>query len=470
MIMSKRVLLALIGSLVMVACAPSAKEVVLLTTNDIHAQIDQFPRLATAVERCRDTAEVILIDAGDRWTGNAYVDLAEERRPIIELMNRLGYDLAALGNHEFDGGQALLEASAAYAEFPILCANIHCGEGALLRPFEANRFLTRGGIRFGITSVVTNYGPNNHPDGHDHIFEGLSFDDAVSTAAEQHALLSSQGDITIALTHIGLERDRELAALAPDYDLIIGGHSHDKAGEQVGEVLVTQAGKNLKQIGVTVVRLSEEGNRELSFRLLSLEDYEPHPDYQAMVESYKADPSLQRTVGHLAAPASRIGLANLFAESVRRAAETEIGLYHYGGVRLDTLAAGEVPILAIYNLDPFASQVSTLKMTPEELRDLILTKFNDTVKPSEAHCIDLFATIPYTVVRDAKGDAADVVFPTLDKGRRYTVAMGDYVYKTYREVRGEEGTTLPILVTDALQALLAEGEYTPTNSFMQEIR
>ena len=90
------------------ACAPREKVVIILSTNDIHAQIQNFPQLATAVAECRDTASVILVDAGDRWTGNAYVDQAEGRRPVLELMNELGYDVATLGNHEFDHGQAFL--------------------------------------------------------------------------------------------------------------------------------------------------------------------------------------------------------------------------------------------------------------------------------------------------------------------------------------------------------------------------
>lgn len=64
----------------------------------------EFPQLATAVAECRDTASVILVDAGDRWTGNAYVDQAEGRRPVLELMNELGYDVATLGNHELTWG------------------------------------------------------------------------------------------------------------------------------------------------------------------------------------------------------------------------------------------------------------------------------------------------------------------------------------------------------------------------------
>ena len=47
------------------------REVVILSTNDMHASISNFPRLATAVAQCRDTVATILVDAGDRWTGNA---------------------------------------------------------------------------------------------------------------------------------------------------------------------------------------------------------------------------------------------------------------------------------------------------------------------------------------------------------------------------------------------------------------
>ena len=80
------------------ACAPRERTLVLLSTNDMHAKIQNFPRLAAAVENCRDTAQlVVLVDAGDRWTGNAYVDMAATPgMPMIALMNRLGYDVATL--------------------------------------------------------------------------------------------------------------------------------------------------------------------------------------------------------------------------------------------------------------------------------------------------------------------------------------------------------------------------------------
>lgn len=94
------------------------------STNDIHAKIERFPQLAEAVEEARDTATVVLVDAGRPLDGNAYVDLAREpRRPIVDLMNRLGYDAGTFGNHEFDSGQAFLGEMLPNFDFEIIGAN-----------------------------------------------------------------------------------------------------------------------------------------------------------------------------------------------------------------------------------------------------------------------------------------------------------------------------------------------------------
>ena len=77
--------------LLLVGCRTKTaeKEIVIISTNDIHGHIDQFPKLATFVERVKaEHPNVILVDAGDRFTGNPYVDYAEERgKPIITLMD-----------------------------------------------------------------------------------------------------------------------------------------------------------------------------------------------------------------------------------------------------------------------------------------------------------------------------------------------------------------------------------------------
>ncbi|MBO7313063.1 MAG: bifunctional metallophosphatase/5'-nucleotidase, partial [Alistipes sp.] len=81
------------------------RHIYIIATNDMHATIDAMPKLATIVEEYDNLGEVIIVDSGDRVSGNAYVDDATHPGvPIIELMNEIGYSAATLGNHEFDKG------------------------------------------------------------------------------------------------------------------------------------------------------------------------------------------------------------------------------------------------------------------------------------------------------------------------------------------------------------------------------
>lgn len=79
-------------------------EVVILSTNDEHAKIEPFSRLQKLVERERKlNKNLVLVSAGDFFSGNPFVDYADEPgAPMIALMNLAGYDLAVLGNHDFD--------------------------------------------------------------------------------------------------------------------------------------------------------------------------------------------------------------------------------------------------------------------------------------------------------------------------------------------------------------------------------
>lgn len=76
--------------------------VVIISTNDIHAQIDHFPKFATFLKQIRaENPHVLLVDGGDRFSGNVYVDNAKEKgKPMFDLMGKLGYDVATLGNHD----------------------------------------------------------------------------------------------------------------------------------------------------------------------------------------------------------------------------------------------------------------------------------------------------------------------------------------------------------------------------------
>lgn len=426
------------------------RRVVVLSTNDIHGAIQQFPRLATAIAECRDTAEVVLVDAGDRWTGNAYVDKAEQRcLPVIELMNRLDYDVATLGNHEFDYGQELLAERISQAEFEIICANMESCGSELTVP--ATTIIERGGIKFGFVGLVTNFA-DGYPDGQKSNFEGLTFPSPFEKAVELQSL-RKECDVLVLISHLGDDMDRVLTVDATEYDLIVGGHTHTvlAEGQEYNGTLITQTGKSLKNLGVTVIEMKGKEIARLENRLVALADYAEDEEMKAAVEVYYKDPYLSAPIGSSKVQLSKVGLANFMAESIAKRTKSDVGLYHFGGVRVDSLRNDGISIGDVFTLEPFSSTIYTAQMTTEQIRGMIINKFNDSVNPKESHRPDInpYGT-SYTIVTDAEGEAIDVQFSTLKEGRTYKVAMGDYMYKNYNFDKSGAHTATGILVTEVM--------------------
>ena len=310
------------------ACAPRERTLVVLSTNDMHAKIQRFPLLAAAVQACRDTTDlVLLVDAGDRWTGNAFVDkVPAPGKPIVELMNRLHYDVATFGNHEFDHGQAYLGRMLDSMEFEVVSANIFSDTLTFPQPAPYAVF-RRGGVRIGVIGAVTNYEGPGHPAGNRSSFVGLAFPDPQAEAVKYAAILRPKVDVLILLSHMGDDRDMELLGKTQLFDLVIGGHTHVVLDTLINGTLLTQTGKNLKNLGVSTVRLRGHKVQSVDFRVVSLDDYAPDAAFAAQVEGYYADAELNRSIGSFAARADKAGLANWMAEAIADEADADIGVY-----------------------------------------------------------------------------------------------------------------------------------------------
>ena len=460
-----------LAALVTVACAPRERVVVILSTNDMHAKIERFARLAAAVERCRDTvSDVVLADAGDRWTGNAFVDKAPTPgMPMLSLMNRLGFDVATLGNHEFDYGQAFLGRMLDSMRFAVVCANV-VSDTATFPQMAPWTILERGGVRIGFVGVVTNYEGPGHPAGNDSSYAGLQFPDPQQAAARCARELRDKVDVLVLLSHMGDDRDREFLSSNSDYDLLLSGHTHVVVDTLVGGTPLLQTGKELRNVGVTVLRLKGHRLVGVETRVVPLSDYEPAPEYEALVADIYASPELTAPVGSLAEAADKQGLANWMAEAVADCADAEVGFYHVGGVRLDRVEKGAVSSATVYGLEPFGTHVAAMRMTPAQMRRMIVEKYNDTVNLKEAHRIDLIATTPYELVVDAEDRALDVRFPKLLEGRLYRVAMNDYIFRNYRALEYADGRILDDGVADVLlEELREDSPLHPDNEARQRV-
>ena len=421
-------------------------EFVIISTNDIHASLDNVARLATAVEECRDTVFTIVVDAGDRWTGNAYVDLAEGRLPIISLMNAVGYNVATLGNHDFDAGQQVLDSAIEKAKFEVVCANMESKGEWLDDVEESAHVVTPEGIKVDFVGVVTSYS-NGHPDGNDNNFEGLHFSDP-QVVAEQECN-ESNGDVKVLLSHMGHDRDLALAERFGGYDVIIGGHTHKILDTLVNGTVIGQTGRKLKNIGVTKVKMRGSKVVGVEYENLPLKNYAKSAEVEKLIAEIEANPALKEVVGRMAHSTNHVGLCNLQTKIIKEATGAEIGIYHRGGVRIiEGLPAGDVTVKTLFDNEPFFSQVHLCEMTPAQLRKLIVEKYNDTVNAKESHVVDLYATTPYRIITDENDMAYDVEFPRLREGAKYKVAVADYVARNYKHFECESEVRLPVLVYD----------------------
>ena len=264
-----------------------AGEIVILHTNDVHGAISSYAKVAALkADYEAKGAEVLLMDAGDYIQGEPYVSVSQGET-AIRLMNYVGYDVATIGNHEFDYGYENLAELAAAAEFPIIAANVmYNGKTA----FEANKvFELESGVKVGVFGLST---PETATKAHPGKIKGVTFlsgDDMNKAAQAQVDELTAAGcDYIICLGHLGIDdsskgyRSVDLLEAVTGIDVFIDGHSHSSlddvkalVGEdcKVGDTLLTSTGTKLATVGAVVI--SEDG---ISIESVDLEKYEGSDD------------------------------------------------------------------------------------------------------------------------------------------------------------------------------------------------
>lgn len=219
-------------------------DLTILHTNDLHGKLSD--RIAERIAREKASAEhCLLLDTGDAITsGNIYFRPGGE--PVLARMSEIGYHAMTMGNREFHFLGTGLKSKVKLARFPVLCANLR--SDLELGQSVVPSIIVDIGMRIGILGLTV---PMITKRMKVRKLSPFWFEDPIQTAVELVPDLRSGCDLLIALTHIGLKADMELARSAPGIDIIVGGHTHAALHEPevVGGTTIVQAGSWGRYLG-----------------------------------------------------------------------------------------------------------------------------------------------------------------------------------------------------------------------------
>ena len=289
-------LIVLLSIPVSAANAEKSNDIVILYTNDTHANIDSplsFDTIGALKKNLeKEYRYVLLVDAGDHLQGTAFGSM-DQGASVLQLMNKAGYDLATPGNHEFDYGMDTFLERVREAEFPYLSCNLYHQENGvrgenLLESFQAYHFGKEIVAFIGITTpeTIVKSTPAYFQDENGNFCYGISggengqalYDD-VQFAVD--VIRRAGATKVIAVGHLGDDpssspwTSEDLIAHVSGLDAFIDGHSHSEVnGKRVLDanedaVLLTQTGEYLNNVGIMIIDY-ETG--EIQSDLIACED------------------------------------------------------------------------------------------------------------------------------------------------------------------------------------------------------
>ena len=431
----------------------AAGGVTVLYTNDIHTYITK-DLTYSKVAAYKDSLEnVLLVDAGDHIQGTAYGSM-DKGATIAQLMNAAGYDLATLGNHEFDYGMDGCMAAIEAADFPYVSCNFYheangvAGENVL----DSYKVFKVGGVKIAFIGITTPESftkstPSYFQDENGNYIYGIAggTDGEALYTAVQNAIdaASAEADYVIALGHLGVDESsqpwtsREVIANTTGLDAFIDGHSHttipmeEVTDEGGNTVILTQTGSYLDAVG----QMTIAADGTITTQLLTAEnlaEVTPDAEVKAIEDAWVAelDEQLGQVIGY-----SQVTLDNYDAEGNRlvRKQETNTGdfaadaLYYLfdemdldvdvavmngGGVRNEAVT-GEISYQTCKAIHTFGNVACLQTVTGQQLLDALEWGAKDVTADGSVenggflHVSGLRYTIntaiPSTVQQDDKG-------------------------------------------------------------------
>ncbi len=360
------------------------ERIVILYTNDEHGWMEGSAEHGGAAalmntwrenEGCGPNTPCLILSGGDMWTGPALSTLTQGES-MVHVMNAMGYDAAALGNHEFDFGVNNLNERISEMNFPILAANLKYKNNGQQPDFVEPYLLTEiGEVTVGIIGLALIQTPMMTKLENVSDFEFANY---TETLTEVVPIAKSDGaELIVVIGHICHETMLELAPLASKLGISVigGGHCHELYEDMANDVLLMQSGSNWKNY-VKVEILFDDAADTVTQIVASLHSNDggvQDARISGIISDWRADLDLALTevIGYTSSliPESSIEMENMITDSwLSTYPRADIALTNTGGIRQD-IPAGEITIETILGVLPFKNNILELNLTGREIKE-----------------------------------------------------------------------------------------------------
>ena len=437
--------------------------IVILYENDVHCEVEGYSKLLAMKNELAETyAHVGVVSVGDFVQGGT-LGAVSKGEYIVNLMNLVGYDAIALGNHEFDYQIERLTELCEMSNTKFICSNFaKIGEDESY--FQPYTIVSYGNVDIAYISIVTpktitsSY-PSQFKNEDGQIIYTFNDDHLAELVQENIDAAEKAGaDYVVALSHIGYSEAEgvfdvtDIIENTKGLDVVLDAHAHlvieetvmkDKSGE---DVLLSSTGTKFEYIGQLTI--TEEGLHTKLIETASYETTDSSIDaYIAQIQESYAELGNRKIAesnvnlithdeaGNRLVRNAETNLGNLCADALRVVTGAQISFVNGGGLR-DAIGAGDVTFNDIYSVFPFNNQVVTAEITGQILLDMLEMAVKSY--PEEAGAFPHVSGVTFSV------NTAIEPAVQLDENGFFTQVTGEYRVYNVQILDEATGTYLPM--------------------------
>jgi 5'-nucleotidase len=343
----------------------------ILHTNDIHSNYENFSKIVGKIRELKDENTIIL-DAGDFADFKRLELQGTGGVAAVELLQCAGYNAIAIGNNETFNGLETLINMATKSKVPFLSSNLYKLGFEPIEGVRKSFILNNNGLRILIIGASPDLGAFT-------TLAGLEAKDYVEAVREEIKTNEGSYDVCILLSHLGMDRDKEIAEKAQGVDVIVGGHFHILMDnpEIINNTIIHTSGCYGEHIGMLKIKIEDKKVELIEGKNILIEGCSSSEDIIQILKENK-----EKAIDNLSKPLYSIDvdlwhdvieenpMTNLLADALVDVLNCDIGIIN-SGVLNGGIRKGPVSIKKLLEVCPSPLNPTTFEIEGKYIREAL---------------------------------------------------------------------------------------------------